>query len=266
MAKLNLPDQPGLLRASVSAQGVGLVQMNDIARHNALSHEMVLRLGDAFAALGRDERVRVVVLAGTDEYFSSGAASDVIDDLVSGRRDSSELLLPRLLLDCPVPCISAMAGHAVGGGFALGVAADIVMLGAQSRYCLNFLDLGFTPGMGTTRLLEHVLSPAKAHELLYSGEARLGRDFAATGFNHVYPREEVLKRAVDLAERIADKPRFALSALKQALSSPRRQDFEAARTQEAHMHALSFAQPETAARVGAALGAVSKPKSKPEQK
>jgi polyketide biosynthesis enoyl-CoA hydratase PksI len=264
MARLSVPDQPGLLRVSLSDEGVGIIQMDDATHHNALTHEIVVRLGEAFAAFGRDERVRAVVLAGTDDYFSSGASPDVIDDLASGRRDSSELLLPRLLLDCPVPCIAAMAGHAVGGGFALGVAADIVMLGAQSRYCLNFLDLGFTPGMGTTRLLEHVLSPAKAHELLYSGEARLGRDFAASGFNHVYPREDVLQKAVDLAERIADKPRFALSALKQALSSPRRQAFEAARTQEAHMHALSFAQPETAARIAAALGAVSKPKSKPE--
>jgi polyketide biosynthesis enoyl-CoA hydratase PksI len=255
MADVALIERAGVLRACIAEQGVGHIQMMDDRRKNALTHDMVAALGEAFLSLGRDERVRAIVLSGMPDMFSSGASREVIDDLVSGRRDSSELLLPRALLDCPVPCIAAMAGPAVGGGFALGVAADIVLLGAESRYCLNFLDLGFTPGMGTTRLLEHVLSPAQAHELLYSGEARRGRDFAGkSGFNHILPRTEVLPKALDLAERIAEKPRYAILALKQALSSPRRQAFEAARAQEAQMHAISFAQPELSKRIRDALG------------
>ncbi|MEO8551681.1 MAG: polyketide synthase [Kofleriaceae bacterium] len=221
--------------------GVATVTMMDAARANALTHAVVGELERAFAALGRDLAVRAIVLAGLPEVFSSGAAPEVIADLVAGRRDGGELLLPRVLLDCPLPCIAAMAGYAIGGGFALGMAADLVVLGAESRYCLNFLELGFTPGMGTTRLLEHALSPAIAHELLYTGEARRGRDLARTGVNHVVPAGEVLARAHDLAVRIAGKPRDALCAVKRVLSLPRRQEFELARTQETLMHALSFA-------------------------
>jgi polyketide biosynthesis enoyl-CoA hydratase PksI len=234
------------LRLAVASDGVATVAMDD-GDNNALSHAMVDELGVAFAAIARDRAVRAVVLAGRPDYFSSGAGRDVLSDLVTGRRESAELLLPRLLLDCPVPCVAAMAGHAVGGGFALGVAADLVLLGAESRYCLNFMNLGFTPGMGTSRLLEHVLSPAIAHELLFTGEARRGSAFLGkTGVNHVLPRDEVLPRALDLAARIAEKPRAALVALKRTLSIGRRQAFEAARTQEALMHAISFAQPEAA--------------------
>jgi polyketide biosynthesis enoyl-CoA hydratase PksI len=247
VAALTLPERPGLLTAALARDGVVTVTMVDAAGKNALSHAMVDALGEAFAALERRADVRAVVLAGLPEIFCSGASVEVLDDLVSGRRQASELLLPRLLLDCAVPCIAAMAGHAVGGGFAFGVAADVVLLGAESRYGLNFLNMGFTPGMGTTRLLEHVLSPAVAHELLYSGEARRGRDFAArSGVNHILPRAEVLPRALDLAARIAEKPRPSLVALKRTLSAARRQAFEAARTQEALMHAVSFAQPEVA--------------------
>jgi polyketide biosynthesis enoyl-CoA hydratase PksI len=245
MDALRVPDHPGLLSATVSAQGVACVRMEDAARNNALSYEMVDALQDTFRLLGRDPRVRAIVLAGLPEMFSSGAGGDVLRDLAAGRRDSGELLLPRALLECPLPCLAAMAGSAVGGGFALGIAADIVLLGRQSRYCLNFMTFGFTPGMGTTRLLEHVMSAAVAHELLYSGEARLGRDFEGrSGINHVLPRAEVLPHALALAERIAEKPRAAVVALKSALSARRRQAFEAARTQEALMHAVSFVQPE----------------------
>ncbi len=221
---------------------VAVVRMTDEATANALGHDTVAALETTFAALGRDPRVHAIVLAGLPDVFCSGASREVIDDLVSGRRHTGELDLPRILLSCPVPCIAAMAGYAIGGGFALGIAADVILLGAESRYTVNFLDLGFTPGMGTTALLEHVLSPAIAHELLFTGEARRGRELARTGVNHVLPRAEVDARAQDLAARIADKPRDGVVALKRTLSVPRRQAFELARTQEALMHVASFTQ------------------------
>jgi polyketide biosynthesis enoyl-CoA hydratase PksI len=244
-----VPDFPGLVRARVD-DAIATVTFDAAATANALSHAMVDALGDVFAAIARHPELRAVVLAADGEYFSSGASREVVADLATGRRDSGELLLPRLLLDCPVPVIAAMAGHAVGGGFALGIAADMVVLARDSRYCLNFMDLGFTPGMGTTRLLEHVLSPAIAHELLFTGEARRGRDFdGRCGINHIVPRDEVAERAQALAARIADKPRAAIVALKRTLSLPRRQAFEHARTQEALMHGLAFAQPGAAQRI-----------------
>ena len=240
-------DHPGCLRVALSESVVTLTF--DAPPTHALSHAVVEHLGRVFGAIERAE-VGAVVLAGGDEWFSSGASREVIEDLVRERRDAGEILLPRLLLECPVPVIAAMAGSAIGGGFALGIAADLVMIARESRYSLNFLELGFTPGMGTTRLLEHVLSTAIAHELLYSGEARRGRDFdGRSGINAILPRAEVLPRALDLAARIAGKPRAALVSLKRALSLARRQAFEAARTQEAQMHALSFSRPGAAQRI-----------------
>jgi polyketide biosynthesis enoyl-CoA hydratase PksI len=219
---------------------VATIRMCDTARHNALTHALVDGLWAAFAEVQRT--AHAIVLAGLPDAFSSGAAREVLDDLVTGRRETGELLLPRVMLDCPVPCISAMAGYAIGGGFALGMAADIVVMGAESRYQLNFMDLGFTPGMGATALLEHALTPAVAHELMFTCEARRGRELARSGVNHVVAAADVESRAQSLATRIADKPRAALVALKRTLSIPRRQAFEAARTQEALMHALAFDQ------------------------
>jgi polyketide biosynthesis enoyl-CoA hydratase PksI len=266
MALLNLPDEPGLLRVTVT-DGVGCVQMDDEAGSNALSHEMVGALGKAFASLGGDQEVRTIVLAGLPDVFSSGASREVLEDLVTGRREPAEVLLPRVLLECPIPCLAAMAGYAIGGGFALGLAADIVLVAREDRYCLNFVNMGFTPGMGTTSLLEHVLSPALAHELLFSGEARLGRQFEGkSGINYVLPRADVLPHALDLAARIAEKPRAVLVALKNVLSAPRRQAFEAARTQESLMHTISFAQPEVARMIDDAFWDVQTQKNKEKER
>jgi polyketide biosynthesis enoyl-CoA hydratase PksI len=260
-------DRPGLLRVTRPSEGVALVQMDDAENKNALGHAMVEGLGQVFDRLGREQSLRAIVLAGLPDIFSSGASLEVLEDLLTGRRAASEVLLPRVLLDCPLPCISAMAGYGVGGGFALGIAADIVILGRESRYCLNFLNMGFTPGMGTTVLFEHILSPALAHELMFTGEARLGRDFEGrSGINYILPKVEVLSKALDVAARIAEKPRPALVALKRALSSPRRQAFEAGRTQEALMHEISFAQAGMAEMIGDMFAGGEHGKKSKEQK
>jgi polyketide biosynthesis enoyl-CoA hydratase PksI len=232
------------------ADGIARVSLDDPVHANALDEETVAALRDALASAGRDPRTKVVVLLGGDDVFSHGAPRELLARLARGEASPSDILLPRALLDCPVPVIAAMAGHATGGGFALGLAADVVVLARESRYGLTFMDLGFTPGMGTTRLCEHVLSPAVAHELLYTGERRRGADLArAGGLNHVLPRAEVVPRALDIAARIADKPRPALELLKRTLSLARRRAFEESLTLESLMHLLTL--PSAAGRIEA---------------
>jgi polyketide biosynthesis enoyl-CoA hydratase PksI len=216
------------------------VVLDDATSSNALGEAMVHALGEAFDDVDRRPDVRVVLLAADGDVFSSGAPRELLERLTHGTLRPTDILLPRLLLCCPVPVIAAMAGHATGGGLALGLAADIVLMADESRYGFPFMDMGFTPGMGATVLCEHVLPPAVAHELLYSGEMRRGSAFARTGVNHVLPRAEVLPRAVDLAERIAAKPRAAVEALKRTLSLPRRRAFELSLTTESLMHQITF--------------------------
>ena len=220
--------------------GIARVRLANPAAANALSEPMVHALQDAFAAIDRDGDVRVVVMSADGDTFSSGAPRELLLRLARGEVRPTDILLPKLLFDCAVPVVAAMAGHATGGGFALGLAADIILLGEDSRYGFTFMNMGFTPGMGTTRLCEHVLSPAIAHELLYTGELRRGSRFAGSGINHVLPRPQVEPAALDLAARIADKPRLALTALKRTLSQPRRRAFEGSLTDESLMHQITF--------------------------
>jgi polyketide biosynthesis enoyl-CoA hydratase PksI len=231
-----------MVRVTVD-DGVTEVRLDDPATGNALSEAMVAAIGSAVTAAAASAECRVVLLTGTGDTFSSGAPAALLAQLAAGARHPADIRLPRVLLDCPVPVVAAMAGHAVGGGFALGLAADLVCLARESRYGFTFMNMGFTPGMGTTALASHVLTPAVAHELLYSGELRRGEAFHAAGVNVVAPRAEVGPRARDLARRIAEKPRAALEALKRTLSLPRRQAFEQALTLESLMHQITLGAP-----------------------
>jgi polyketide biosynthesis enoyl-CoA hydratase PksI len=106
--------------------------------------------------------------------------------------------------------------------------------------------------MGSTRLLQFAFGEYVAAEMLYGGQYFRGEALAGKAqVNAVVPRAEVLARAVDMAARIADKPRPALLLLKRALALPRRRAFEEARTVESMMHEVCFADPQTVARIRA---------------
>lgn len=232
--------------------GIATITMVDSASANALGERMVHELVAAFEYVSGCADVRVVVLEGEGAHFSSGAPIDLLLRLVRGELEPSDITLPRALLGCAVPVVAAVAGHAVGGGFALALAADIVVIARESRYGFTFMNLGFTPGMGTTRLCEHVLSPAVAHELLYTGELRKGEQFLGNGgINHVVPKASVRATAMDVAARIAEKPRPALELLKRTLSMPRRTAFEEALAIESQMHEITMRAPGVEARIDA---------------
>jgi polyketide biosynthesis enoyl-CoA hydratase PksI len=226
------------------------VRLCDAAGRNALSRELSCQLEAALSEVAAVPDARVMILAGLPEYFCTGANRDVLEAAFEGRIVPRELVLPRHLLDVPVPVIAAMEGHAIGGGLALALCADLIVAARESWYSCNFIRYGFTPGMGTTALLGHVLGPTLAAEMLFTGRNVRGRELEAHGrLNAVVPRAGVLPAARALADQIAEQPATALQALKTTLSAPKRQLFEAARGAEILMHELTFRHPETGRRI-----------------
>lgn len=236
-----------LVSVAVDDEGIAVVRMTDEEGLNAISEEMSAALQRVLRETSAREDIKVVVIAGLPGYFSSGASREVLAKLVDKQIAPGDILLPRSILGISVPTIAAMEGHAIGGGLALGICADIVLISRENRYGCTFMNMGFTPGMGTTRLLEHVVGPAIAHEMLFTGQCFKGAELEGrSSFNYILPSVEVLPKAFDLASRIAEKPRFALTTLKENLSQSRKLIYERAFEQETEMHRLTFGQPDIA--------------------
>lgn len=248
---MNPPVPEDILELSVDAEGLALLRMRDAAGKNAFSQSFVAALVAALTALGRRDDVKVVVVCGLPEVFSAGGDRSVLLGLAEGRIAPYDLLLTRTLLELPQPSVAAMAGPAVGGGLVFGLACDLVFLARESRYGCNFMDLGFTPGMGTTRLLQAAVGSYVAAEMMLGAKYYRGAELAerAAQVNGVVPRAEVEARALDVAARLCEKPRGALLLLKRALGLPRRLAFEEARTLESMMHEICFADPATQASI-----------------
>ncbi len=139
--------------------------MQDVAGKNALSPHFVERLTEVIREVATNEKIKILILSGTSEIFCSGADLDTLVRLCKKEILPVDIILSKMLLDIQIPVVAAMEGHAIGGGLALGLCADIAILAEESRYGCSFMNMGFTPGMGITKLMEHYMSPAIAQEM-----------------------------------------------------------------------------------------------------
>ncbi len=238
--------EPGILR----------IRMQDRASKNGFSPRLVAGLTDAFEAVRADPRVRVVVLTGYESYFASGGTQETLLSLHNGEGKFSDAPLYDLPLRCPVPVISAMQGHGIGGGFVLGLFADFVVLSRESVYTTNFMKYGFTPGFGSTCILKHKLGYSLAQEMLLTANTYRGEEFDRRGVSFpVVPRAEVLERAMSLARAVADKPRVSLVALKDHLTEELRSVLPGVTAKEVAMHGRTFHLPEVRERIQRLFGA-----------
>ena len=234
-----------LVSLTSDSNGVFTLFMGDAASKNALTPEFVELLVECLNAVKLNDAIKVLVLKGLPDVFCSGADMDTLIKLCKRELKPVDIILSKMILDIPVPVISAMEGHAIGGGLALGLCADVAVLAEESRYGCSFMNMGFTPGMGITKLMEHYMSPAIAQEMQYTGKFYQGRDLIGkTNFNYILPKADVLEKANALAESMAEKPRKALAVLKRYQSMQRRKLFEETYSIETMMHELTFNEEE----------------------
>jgi len=239
----------GHIDVEVDEEGLAVLSMHDAAGKNAFSRAFVAELLERLERCHARE-VKVCVITGLPEVWCAGGDREVLLGLAEGDVAPYDLTLTRALLEVPVPVIASMAGHAVGGGLVFGLSCDVVLMGKESNYGCNFMNMGFTPGMGTTRLIQLALGEHVAAEMMFGGQYFRGSHFEGRSHvNYVCERGKVDAKAMKVARRMTDKPRFALELLKRSLVAPRREAFERARTMESMMHEICFAHPETRERI-----------------
>ncbi len=239
-----MSDGIGIVYLETHGDGIVTLHMRDTENKNIFSDAFVDALLGGLAEFTTLKDAKVLILRGLDDVFAAGADKDSLLAIADGRFHVKDLVISERLIELPVPVIAAMEGHAVGGGFVVGLCCDVVILAEDSRYGVNFMEMGFTPGMGCTRLLQGLVGPYIANEMMFTGARLKGKHFASnTGVNYVLPKNQVADKAMKLAQRIAEKPRPALEYLKYSVSLPKRQTLQEARVHEDFMHRLTFSAP-----------------------
>ena len=237
--------------------GEGLIQikMQDKVHKNTFTNELAGGLIDAFKTVGTKTQYKVVIFTGFDNYFCSGGTQEALLSIHDRKSKFTDVDLYSLALNCPIPVISAMQGHGIGGGFVIGMFADFVIFSLESIYTTNFMKYGFTPGMGATFILPQKLGISLAEEMLLSAKTYRGEELQKRGIPFpVLPREKVMENAFELAVTLAEKPRTSLVTLKDHLVAHLRGGLPEVIDQEAAMHEKTFHEPEVRDRIEKLFG------------
>ncbi|WP_329570856.1 enoyl-CoA hydratase/isomerase family protein [Streptomyces sp. NBC_01361] len=189
---------------------------------NAVSSAMAVSVGEACASLAGDGGARVVVLS------SSAARAFCVGADLKERNSFSdaELLRQRPLtrgayggvLELPMPVIAAVHGFALGGGFELALACDLIVADETAVVGLPEVSVGVIPGGGGTQLLPRRVGAARAAELIFSARRVEAREALEIGLvDQVVGVGDDRAAALDLAGRIAANSPVGLRAAKRAL-------------------------------------------------
>lgn len=237
------------------ANGVFQMTLEDRKNKNMFTSEIIDGLMSAYKYIGECPECKAVIITGYDSYFSSGGTKESLLSLNETRGDFSDVNIYSLALECPVPVISAMQGHGIGGGFVMGLFSDIVILSKESFYTLNFMKYGFTPGMGATLIVPRKLGTNLGNEMLLTANQYRGDELEKRGVAfEVLPRKQVLIRAHELADLMAQKPVESLRLLKQHLSKEIRLLLPKFVEDELAMHSKTMHQPEVAEKIEQLFG------------
>ncbi len=229
--------------------GIYFIKIEDHVNKNAIDEKFLKQVGEITAQLKTDLTAKVVIIVGLKDIFCSGGHMAFLEkQLEEHYKDNVEHEYAnkiKALLNIPIPVIAAMEGSAVGGGLTLALYSDIIIAAEESRYGFSFMNMGFTPGMGTTAFAIEAFGYYTGFEMMITGDYKKGRELKGKcNFNYILPKAEVLPKAIEIAQAIAEKPRTSLELLKKYSSMKRRKILEETSTIEAFMHKISFNQPD----------------------
>ena len=195
---------------------------------NAFNRQTLNELSAAIAELNADPEVKAIVITGGGQMaFVAGADLAEVGAMVK-TRDAAAIeaiaALGQRVFDqieaSRKPVIAAINGVALGGGLELALACHIRIVGDRARLGQPEINLGIIPLWGGTQRLTRVVGPAKATELILTGDPITAQEAKALGLaNMVVPGDAVLRQAVGVAKKIAAKSAVAISAALEAIGA-----------------------------------------------
>lgn len=214
-------DSDHLILTQKFANKTALVTLNNPSL-NLVTLDLCRELYETLLALEDDPEVRVIVLTGSGQRaFCVGSDikefPQVWDDVIHKKLQQENLTFNQVeLLSKPV--IAAMEGNVLGGGCELSMACDIRILSEAGRIGLPEIELGVFPGSGGIFRLARLVGPAKAVEMMYTGQILCAEEALRLGLvNQVVPQGTACTAALELAGRIAQKPFEAIRLIKRGV-------------------------------------------------
>ena len=200
---------------------VALIRLNRPEALNALNSRLLDELSLAVAAADKNEKVRAIVLTGSEKAFAAGADIremadktfvDVFTDDLFGQNTEA-------LLRCRKPIIAAVSGYALGGGCELAMMCDFIIASDTAKFGQPEINLGTMAGIGGSQRLTRFVGKSKAMDMNLTGRFMDAAEAERSGLvSRVVPAAKLVPEAMAAARKIAEKSALSVMAVKEAVN------------------------------------------------
>jgi enoyl-CoA hydratase len=200
---------------------IALIRLNRPEAMNALNLKLMGELAAALAAADDNDKVRCIVLTGSEKAFAAGAdigemAQKSFVDVFFG-----DLFGPEAdaILRVRKPIIAAVAGYALGGGCELAMMCDFIIAADTAKFGQPEINLGVVAGMGGTQRLTRAVGKAKSMDMHLTGRFMDAAEAERSGLvSRVVPAKTLIEEAMKAAGKIAAKSALTVLAVKEAVN------------------------------------------------
>lgn len=206
-------------------ENIAIIRLNRPGVLNAMNKQLWLDLQEALEDARNDPKIGALILTGEGRAFSTGAdlkesknrtLEDYRDYLVELQETS------RKILRFEKPTIAAINGYALGSGYELALACDIRIAAEEATIGSPEARVTSSITGGALRLLQDLVGPGKARELLFTAEYIDGKEAERIGLvNKAVPLSKLMETAKEMATKISKNSSFSISMIKRGLNMAR---------------------------------------------
>ena len=206
-------------------EGIALIKLNRPQVLNAMNKQLWLDFQKALADAKDDPAIKVVIITGEGRAFSTGAdLKESKKRSLEDYRDYLEALqeTSRQIIRFEKPTIAAINGYAVGSGYELAIACDIRIAAQDAQIGSPEAKVTSSVTGAAFRLVQDLIGPGKAKELLFTGEYIDGKEAERIGLvNYALPLDQLMEQTMAMAQKIAANSAFSLKMIKRGLNMAR---------------------------------------------
>ena len=203
------------------AHYVALIRLNRPEALNALNSQLLGELADALKAADKNDKVRCIVLTGSDKAFAAGADISEMSKKSFVDMFEEDFFTPETeaLLAVRKPVIAAVAGYALGGGCELAMMCDFILASDTAKFGQPEINLGVVAGIGGTQRLTRFVGKSKSMEMHLTGRFMDAAEAERSGLvSRIVPAGKLVSEAMATARKIAEKSSLAVMTAKEAVN------------------------------------------------
>ncbi len=200
---------------------VTVIRLNRPDALNALNTELLRELGEALREAEENEKVRCIILTGSEKAFAAGADIKEMSQKSFVEVFGSDLFGPEseAILRIRKPIIAAVSGYALGGGCELAMMCDFIIASDTAKFGQPEINLGVVAGMGGTQRLTRFIGKSKSMDMHLTGRFMDAEEAERSGLvSRVVPAKKLMDEARAAAQKIAEKSALTVMAVKEAVN------------------------------------------------